>query len=340
MISRSEKYKKKSAIDAAGMTLRNVFDRYYLNRRKKLQPNTIVSYHTTIRRWEMVSGNPTLGELGDAEFDWEAFAPDVEAAILSTRLDGRSGQLSAPAANKELRQLQSLLYLCGPRGKQNPDGLGFLDYLPVLHEFDEEEPQPRVISNEELGALHAACRCATWPLNDGIPAELWWQASIVYLSNCGSRTSDWLSLRVENCNLSEGWAFIDAERKTKKRHTIVLLPCVTRHLSRIWGDREFVFPAPNNKSYRNKQFRAIQKAAGFSEPFYRIKDLRSTCGDRYYAVSDSAAQFALNHSDVKTTERHYARPQEHRFRMLQKCAAEISQPEEFLDERPAFRVIG
>lgn len=342
MISRSDftKYRKKTPADAANMTLRDVFNRYYRQRRKQLQPNSVVSCETTLKRWEMVTGNPTIGELADDDFDWESFAKDVEAAIIRTRLDGRPGMLSAPAANKDLRQLQALLYMCGPRGKQNPDGLGFLNYLPMFREFDEAEPQPRIITNEELGALYVGCRHATWPDNHDVSAELWWQASLVYLSNCGSRTSDWLSLKIANCNLQEGWAFIEAERKTKKPHTVVLLPCVVEHLSRIWGEREFVFPAPNNKSYRNKTFRAIQTAAGFSEPFYRIKDLRSTCGDRYYAVNDSAAQFALNHSDQKTTDRHYARPQEHRFRFLQKCAAEIAQPAEFLEAKPKFRVIG
>jgi len=333
MINRSD-FVKLSPEAAAHLTLRDVFQQYFLKRRKQLEANSIVSYESTIKRWEVITGNPTLGELSGESFDLEKFLQFVEEKMLCTRLDGRPGQLSLPSANKELRQLQAILALCGPGRKC----LKIFRDAPELQLFDEPDPEPRIMTLEELSAIYHHCHVAAWPKNRGIAPESWWQASVVYLSNCGSRTSDWLSLKTENCNLNEQWVLIDAEKKTKKANKLPLPDCLVEHLQRIWGRRELVFPAPNNKTYRNNTFRAIQQAAGIPEPHFRIKDMRSTCGDRFYAVDAAAGQGVLNHGNRSTTDRNYVNPLEHKFRFLQRCLREIEQPAAFLGGQPQLRL--
>lgn len=326
--------------DASGWTLRQVFDSVFLKRRA-LAAASVAGYLSSIRRWEIITGNLVMREIADPQFDLDVFAEYVRSKIPVTRLDGKSESMSAASANKEIRQIQSVLSICGPRTKNNRDGQGFLPETPLLRLFAEPEPTPRFIPLVELDAIYAACRVAAWPREDyaGIPPDLWWQSAVVYLSNCGSRTVDWLALKTDDVDLSTGVVVLPREKKTGKRNKIPLAVCVVDHFRKIWSQRDLVWPAPKNKSYRNATWKLIQVKAGIPDP-YRIKDLRSTCGDRWYAIDPAAARGVLNHSSQSTTDRHYARAAEHKFRRLAGIAESVEQPAAFLNDTPTLRIFG
>jgi len=287
-----------------------------------------------------MTGDITIGELSDRNFDVEALADYLTEQIPKTRLDGVDGELSPSAANKEIRQLQAMLNFCGQKAPGNPRGQGLIPDVPILRKLPEPDPEPRFISDEELDAIYRACNVAKWPREEwtGFAPADWWRSSIVYLANCGSRTVDWLDLKTDDVDLDLGIVTIARERKTKKTNRLPLARCVVDHLREIWSNRDLVFPAPKNKKYRNATFRSIQEAAGIGEP-YRLKDLRSTCGDRWFVVDPAAARGVLNHTHQSTTDRHYARAAQHEFDRLAQLADRLEQPSSFLRDTPQLRLV-
>lgn len=339
LVDFSKQFRKVRSTDAVGWTLRDVFQNVYLPARP-LAKSTRAGYESTLTRWERITGNPTMGELSDPEFDLDVFVEFVKLRIVETRLDGSAAKMSPAAANKEIRQLQAILAFCGPKGLGNRQGRGFIPAIPFFDRFDEPEPNPRFLSLDELDSIYRACCVARWPRYEstGIDPGEWWRSAIVYLSNCGTRTVDWLTLRTDDVDLKTGVVTLRREQKTGKSHRLPLARCVVDHLAEFWTNREFVWPAPKNKRDRNATFRAIQSEAGIAEP-YRLKDLRSTCGDRWYAIEPTAARGVLNHSNQLITERHYARKAEHDFARLSELAETIEQPPAFMRGKPTLRVV-
>ena len=94
--------------------------------------------------------------------------------------------------------------------------------------------------------------------------------------------------------------------------------------------REFVFQSPRSKKMLYPQWHDIQRAAGIAEPLYRFKDLRSTCGDKYYAEAPALGQIVLSHSSQKTTEKHYANTKQRKYEALAAVEDKISIPSAFV----------
>ena len=103
------------------------------------------------------------------------------------------------------------------------------------------------------------------------------------------------------------------------------------HLRRIRSKfvcrgKRLVFPMSKSTRMLYREFYRIQAAAGISER-YRFKDMRSTGVSAYYERSPGGAQEMAEHSDLKTTRRHYFAPTTH----LRELVDSHPQPTAFLE---------
>ena len=278
--------------------------RIYIEFKRKStdRPRTVEAYENTLRHWEAIHGDLALCLIDNASL-----------CQFQTKL--LSFGLSAVTVNKECRQLQAILNRVGPITRDNRDALELLPRVPWVKPLKEREPQPRLISEQELNAIYHAAECAWWPTKHGIPPHKWWRAAIVVLYNLGCRRNSWLQIEMRNVSLERRTITI-TEEKTQKTRTHRMNDAVCEHVAAIWKptSRRFLFACPRSAKRVSssaqqlyKTWKHILLTAGIpDEHYFKIKDLRSTCGSVHYQINPASARYVLNHSSIRTTEKHYA----------------------------------
>jgi hypothetical protein len=107
-------------------------------------PRTFKAYASTPNAWERFTTNPGLNAIDSREL----------AAFKQTATD----TLSVATVNKHLRRVHHLLAKAGPPGYRNHDALGILRRAPWTKPLRELEPEPRIVTDEELAAFFAGGR--------------------------------------------------------------------------------------------------------------------------------------------------------------------------------------
>ena len=278
--------------------------RVYIDFKKKQtdRPRTVEAYENTLRHWEAIHGDLALCLIDNA-------------ALCQFQSKLLAFGLSPTTVNKECRQLQAILNRVGPITRDNRDALELLQRVPWVKPLKEAEPVPRLISEQELNDIYWACEQAGWPTTHGILPRDWWRCAIVLLYNLGCRRNSWLQIEMRNISLERRTITI-TEEKTQKTRTHRLNDTVREHIAAIWKptSRRFLFACPRSAKRVSssaqqlyKTWKQILLTAGIPDAnYFKIKDLRSTCGSVHYQINPASARYVLNHSSIRTTEKHYA----------------------------------
>lgn len=288
------------------MTLREAYELYHRPAQGH-RPRTVEEYHTALKHWERLSGDPDVGEVDNLAM--LEFRRAFEQSVLR-----RTGAPPGPATvRKTLVQLQAIFAALGPAQYGNPFGLGLIAQIPVCRKPEAAAAAVITASAEEALAIYQHCATARWPDWGGDPGD-WWRCLVVYLWCIGSRRNEFLSLRWDDVDLPAQRLTIDPLKRG--RHPVKPIPQQLYEQMRplLAPPREFWFQCPRSKQlYRTWQ--AIQAAAGVAvrraagdrrAPFYCFHEFRKTCGTLWFAVSPGAAQQVLGHASLATTERYYA----------------------------------
>ncbi len=311
-----------------GITLRCAYEQYKHTSRD--EPRTVEAYDNALKLWELISGNPavqsitvdTLEEFREAFLQHPGLREDRETPLRVTTL------------HKVWSHLSAILNRCAPQAIGNPLGRGLIDFVPYLELPKVDDPEPRAATLEEMSAIYQSCETATWPTtNPDIAPPDWWRALTVWLFNMVSRRNDFKAL---------AWPEIDLEKrvvlrqsgKSRKRRMKPLHPTVVTHLMLIRGDflchgKPLVFPMSKAPRMMYEQWYRIQLVAGIPhEDRYKFHEMRSTGLSYYYERSPGGAQEMAEHSDLKTTRRHYFAPSQH----LRELVDTHPQPAAFLED--------
>lgn len=313
-------------LDATTLTLRLAFERYK-ERSLKDRDGTKEQYLNAIMHWERLTDNPAVTSIDD----------DCLLAFRQ-RLEAENKRAHA-TINKIVRQLSGIFHVLGPRGHRNPAGKNLITVIPYVEPLQEEAPEKRTISADELSALYRVCDRATWPRGN-LVAPLWWRVLLVLFYNWGLRTQD--LLRREWTDLVPGdpdqpgrsrpdltyLRIVPKKTRRKKPQPIFLpvTPVVALHLKALPRLAAAIFTAPKNEEGFYSQWRRLQAAAGIVRP-YHIKNLRITCNTRANRVVPGAGSHILGHSQRGNVNlEFYSQNEEDIYAAL----IDLPQPEEFL----------
>lgn len=218
-----------------------------------MNPKTEEGYLNTLNHWENLTDNPVLADIDEQTLQ------DFRTAYLA---------FNSPASfNKERRHLLAILNRLSSKTNYNRNGLGIIHGVPLIPKLEEPERETRIVSEEDLNAIYAACSLASWPHHYCDPSD-WWRALMVFVYNTGFKRNEFLGLLTEDVDLDESTV-------QHKGETISLHRSVVDHLEAIWGERDRVFEIPKSNQIFVQQWRLIQLAADIKSP-YTFHDLRMT----------------------------------------------------------------
>jgi integrase len=158
-----------------------------------------------------------------------------------------------------------------------------------------------------IDQLYAGLVAAEVPRFDGVRAPAWWRALLAVTYNTGLRAGTLFRLRMSDVDFGAHRLQVRAgANKSRKTFYVPLNATALAHLVTIRTDRELVFPWPFTRDWFYETFHRLQAAAAIpSDQHFGLHALRRTLATALYATSPAAAQLALGHSSVKTTEAFY-----------------------------------
>lgn len=270
----------------AGLTLREVFERFYF--KDELAKTTLAMYRYSVGFWErLFPENPPVGEITDAMA--ERFRDEAQKLV------------GARTVNGYWRHIHSILRRVGPRETGNPKGLGIIRIVPYMRPLRWRPPKPRRVSLEDLSRFYIACGNARLP-ERMFPASYWWQALIVLAYFTGLRRGDLFSLRMEQIDLEVATLDVTAG-KTGKADLFPLHPAVVEHLARIWTERERLFPGMYIPKRFEQRWRGLIEAAGVEH--FTLHDIRRTAASEAERVGRGFGGLLLQHCPKSVTEAFY-----------------------------------
>jgi integrase len=285
------------------MTLTRFFDEWYKPQRLfQASPGTLKLWECRLKRWRLLTGNPPL----------TAITPGVLAkfrdALMRTSGQKKNVPASSATVRSALRLIQAVLDKAGPPGRGNRDAAGILPTPPWVRPPREEQLIPKTIRLELLGAVYAAAVSMRWPKLPGIDAPTWWRALLAVCYNSGGlRWRTLFALRMTDVDWTGQRLVIPAERMKSHRPIIVHLnETAMEHLRAIRTDRELVFEWPYDQSWFHRCFAWLQQQAGVSKgEYFGLHTIRKTAATMLWQESPAAAQFALGHTAMEITRKHY-----------------------------------
>lgn len=264
---------------------------------------TLVEYQRSIDCWVAITGDPPLKAIDD----WHA-GRFVEGLY---KLPGKlKGTAIAPATvRKHCTQVQTVLDRAGPRSKGNRLGQGLIEETPFI-------PKPRVAKAppldvytlSEIGRMVDAAGKATAPRLDAVSARSWWRALFLTAYNTGLRIG---TLRkIEYGHVDGEWLNVPGEiYKGNAPKRFWLTEQAREAIAGIRTARESIFPWPHCGRWLFANLKRIQEAAGMpAARCFGFHGFRKALGTELAAINPLAAQMALGHTNMKTTQEHYINP--------------------------------
>ena len=259
-------------------------------------------YQGTLDLWVAITGDPPLKDIS-----CEMLAR-FKACIQKMRGLKPGTRIASNTVRKHLKHVQILLDKAGPPGYRNRDAAGIIPTSPAWIKPPRiEERIPRFIAPELLGQVYLATVAMEEPRLPGIKAPAWWKALLVIAFNTQLRRRSLFTLRMSEIDFRNQWLNCPPERmKSCRRQTIHLNEMAMKHLLAIRTDRELVFPWLRSLEHFHKHFHRLQAAAGIPrKDHFGLHDIRKTAASILWEDSPAAAQYALGHSSMNTTMRHY-----------------------------------
>jgi integrase len=299
--------------ESSSLTLRSYFERFHARLfLADARPATFQQYRYSLNKWERLTSNPVLLDVGNQTL------AEFKAALVGLAM-------SASTVNKHLRHVQAMLNKAGPSGPHNRDALGLIAACPWTKTLRTPRPRPRAITADVLRRVYEACKFALLPARVGAVGERdlfgdlveqpelgfacdWWRALIVCAYNLGLRRSTLLSLIWSDVDVGLRVVSVLAENDKCGEHRVKPLnDFVVRHLlviRLVHGDRVFAWPHTERTFYR--QWHAILDGADVpTAEHFGLHDLKRTCGSVLArTASPWAVQKMLDHASIETSK-HY-----------------------------------
>ncbi len=266
---------------------------------------TVKIYRDSLRLWILVTSDPPL-----AEVDVTLLAR-FKNCLAEMRGLKRGTAMSPNTIRKHLRNIQVLLDKAGPPGPKNRDALGFIaGPVPWTKPPRSDNDDPRFIPLEIIGNVYQAAICMDEPRIEGIRPPDWWRALLVTAYCTQLRRRSLFELLWDEVDFSKGLMVLSPKRmKARRRHIVHMNKAVVAHLKKILNPskpRELVFPWPYTEGWFHRCFHRLQNEAGVPEKdHFGLHDLRRTAATILREGGPSAAQLALGHTAMSTTQNHY-----------------------------------
>jgi len=311
--------------DPGEVTLTRFFETYYRpNRLIDASPATLRKFATAMKYWRMFTGDPPL-----AEVSIETLARFRECL---SKLRGRFPEttMAANTIRSHLAHVQAVLDKAGPSGPRNRDAADLLDKVPWVRPPRPEYSAPRTVPMEHLSLAYQAAHAMEVPIVDGLEPAAWWQALLVVAFNTGLRKRALLGLRFDHVDWTGCHLYVPPSLSKTRRGQAIHLNAVTiRHLLRIRGDRELIFPWPTGDTHFHREVHTLLDAAGIPrDQHWGLHNIRRTTATVLWGSSPQAAQLQLGHTTMRTTQEHYVSGDE----ILRQALDELPQPEAFTAE--------
>ncbi|QDV50814.1 tyrosine-type recombinase/integrase [Gimesia fumaroli] len=278
------------------LSLRDCFEQYVLPDMEDSPEGTLSIYLTALNHWEARTRNPPVGEI-------------TNEVLREFKQSFLKENYSPETVKKYWRHIRRILRRVGPPIQGNPLGESIIERVPYMAPPKKRfRKLPRIVTDEEINAVYAACDVAKWPYTSACPTLLWRLAVVVFY-NCGPRTQDFFRLRWEDVDLELKRVSFLAQ-KTSKLQGIPFQDIVAMHFESVFQeDSEFVFSITKCKRSLYRQWKAIQDAAGIKEHI-DFRDLRETCNSNLNAANPGAntGKWVLGHGPRGVNETYYHNP--------------------------------
>jgi hypothetical protein len=218
--------------------------------------------------------------------------------------------LSAATIAKHCRHINTIFATLGPRRERHRNCLGLLslDQVPWIEPPRVPEPDPEEIPDGVLTAIYDACEAAQFPiLLDGITSQAWWEALLVMALTLDFRRGGLLGLEWGRVNFANRTIGLSAAAdKVKRSRLKPLNERIVKHLVKIRGPWAKVFPWPHSPRTLDRQWHAIQDAAGLSRGEHiKLHQLKSAGMTRVSQTASPWVTAALGDHSTLRTGRHY-----------------------------------
>lgn len=278
---------------------------------------TIELYDQSVRLWQSLVDDPPL-----------YWIDEIVLARFVGELRKQPGRqrgsfLSAYTVRKHCRNIQAILYRCGPRSQKMRHGQGLLEEVPVI-EMPKVPIKPPAgdFTVDEIGRwLSSVLRTAARPDLTGVRAGDWWFALILTAYCTGIRLEQLMLLDYSMLHVDGADAELIMPEGICKRgvgQRLFLHPAARAAIDKIrTGCRPEIFYWPNirsaAKNTRRNAFRWLQtnrkqllRTAGIPEARqFGFHGLRKCAATEMADYNPMAAQIFLNHAGGSTMGRHY-----------------------------------
>ena len=283
-------------------SLRDFFESYYRPTcLADVTQQSLEGYHLAIRRWALFTGDPPLAEITSATLAFFRTCLEKLPGLTNT------GLMRPCTVRNMLAHIQFILDKAGPPMRGNRDAAGILDRVPWIRPPRVDVEVRPTVPFEIIDQFYLGLVAAERPKIPGFRPSAWWRALIVLALNTGLRRRTLFGLKMSDVDWQSRRILIrPANNKSRKRFWMPLNETSFRHLIAIRTDRELVFPWNQDLHDFHKYFHRFQDAAGIPRPqHFGLHGLRRTLATMLYADSPGAAQMALGHSAMATTEAFY-----------------------------------
>lgn len=278
---------------------------------RKASKKTKVGYQESREYWRQFTGDPPLVEIDD--FTTSQFLQGL------WNLDGRApaGEkrpISAFTVRKHVRNVQTALYLAGPRSSSHPKAQRLIDEPPYL-----ERPQVDVgevddnFTLEEIAQILEGAKHMRVPRLPGIPAPAYWRSLAIVGYNTAERRYALLHVEQPNPNATE----IVFPRGIRKRKVLTnrvpINEWVREAIESIRTDRKLLYPWPYSET-EQEQLRwfgrcwekLLERSGIPAGRRFGLHGLRKATGTEMASYNPMAAMMTLGHQEWATFQRHYA----------------------------------
>jgi integrase len=302
------------------MTLTRFYETQFKPRRfGTARPATIERYDGLLRRWAIVTGDPSLPLITD---EVVCKFREFSARVTNSPNSVRTG----------LKHIQAVLDAAGPRGRRNRDGAAILVDVPYARPPKEIFHVPRIWSLDQISDLYRATVAMEVPIAFGFKPPAWWKSLLVMAYCTALRRRALLSICMSDINWKERSLLVRPEYVKTGRGMILPLPDVAiEHLRSIRTDRQRIFSWPHNIGHFHTCFRRLTAAAGItSQGKVGLHTLRRSVATVLFERDPAAAQLLLGHSNV--TIKHYVRSD----KILRRAIDSLPMPEAFTETFDTF----
>lgn len=265
---------------------------------------TIQRIRDALKWWRHLLLDPPLARISDRDTnDFKRFL---------SRQKGRKGEtLAQETVRQTLVRIRFVMREAAKAHVIDGRRVTFMDTVPHFELPRKTKTDPRPYTYAELLQIVDQCHMMTWPKIEGVEPPRFWRSLYEYIYYEGCRLEE--TLRLEYSDLSgELLTVRDEIAKHGHGEELHLQEESLAALERIRTPRKFIFELPRgwerDMDKIKREAKRLLRAAGVYEPwrvFHGVR--RSNASEVARKAGKQAAQKAMRHDDVRTTEAYVSR---------------------------------